>query len=68
MDIRCIICGSSKDIAPTHKDFQLASKNSNFPYICEYCGLKIQLELQKANDIYNSFYPYPHNPPQTHNA
>ena len=54
MDIRCNICGSVKDIAPTHKDYQSVNKNPNFPYICEYCGRKIQFELQKANDIYKS--------------
>ncbi|KUO73392.1 MAG: hypothetical protein APF81_27345 [Desulfosporosinus sp. BRH_c37] len=66
MDIRCKICGFVKDIAPTHKDFKSANKNLSFLYICEHCSLKIQLELQKANDIYK-FSSYPHNPPRHNN-
>ena len=63
MEIRCRICGSVKDIAPSHKDFKVVRKNPNSPYICEFCGRKIQFEMQKTNDIYKSS----HNPTQALN-
>lgn len=63
MAVKCRICGSENKISPMHKDFQEVNRNPNFPFICEFCGLKIQFEMQKANDIYNSL----HKPSQANN-
>lgn len=58
MEVRCQVCGSVKPIHESHKDFKAIAHNPGYPFICEKCATKIQLEMQDQTGL-RKFLPYP---------
>ena len=58
MEVRCKICGRLRYVSKAHKDYRAISRNPNYPYICEYCSIKIQTEMQNLQQI-RKFNQYP---------
>ena len=58
MEVQCKVCGCFKYIPKTHKDYKAIARNSHYPFICENCAVKIQVEMQKQTGL-RKFLPYP---------
>lgn len=57
---RCPVCGKSFLVAATHKDFKKILENPVYPYYCDACQIRIQLEAQRErfNEIFHrDIYP-----------
>ena len=58
MEVRCQVCGSVKPINESHRDFKAIAHNPLYPFICENCATKIQLEMQDQTGL-RKFPPNP---------